>query len=353
MTAEPSTPRIVIYGVGQYGSMIARLAAERDWPIVAAYNRAGPKVGEDLGRVAGLDRDMGVIIQDSDEGNYDNLDADIGVVTHRDLLSANMGAYRRLMNAGLNIACHGVQSYLPAANDPEAASEIERLARTNGVTFTGCGIWDMSRIWSGILTAGPCTDITSIHISSLTDPEGQCNSIEQIRQYCISEPVESFYEKGIDRNEAALAKKTIPEMVLRALGYTVVESIANIEPVVYDEPVATKFVPEGFFEAGLCVGVRFTTRTTTEEGVVGTGLIEQRMFRPGDMEHMYWQVEGTPRNRTRVERLDSADATAGNLFNRIPDIIAAPPGIVPVYEMGPLKSTARRWPKLTSSGKPS
>jgi len=348
MTSGEKPPRIVIYGVGQYGSMIARLAAERGWPIVAAFNRMGPKVGLDLGRAAGLDRDLGVIVQDCETGDYGSIDADVGVVTHRDLLSANMDAYRRLMNAGLNIACHGVQSYLPRSNDPEAASEIEALAQSNRVTFTGCGIWDMSRIWSGILTAGPCTDLTSIHISSLTDPEGQCNSIEQIKQYCISETVETFYERGIDRNRAALAKKTIPEMVLRALGYTILESTATIEPVVYDVPVKTKFVPEGHFEPGLVMGVRFHCKTTTEEGVFGTGLVDQRMFLPGDVEHMYWEVEGTPRNRVRVERLDSAHATAGNLFNRIPDIIAARPGIVPVYEMGPLRSTAKRWPRISA-----
>jgi len=346
MASTGRPPRIAIYGVGQYGAMIARLAAAKRWPIVAAYNRAGPKVGQDLGRVAGLGRDLGVIVQDCETGDYGALDADVGVVTHRDLLSANMDAYRRLMNAGLNIACHGVQSYLPQSNEPDLAAEIEALATRNGVTFTGCGIWDMSRIWSGILTAGPCTEIRSIHISSLTDPEGQCNSIEQIKQYCISEPVETFYERGIDRNRAALAKKTIPEMVLRALGYTVIESTATIEPVVYDVPVKTRFTPEGRFEPGLVMGVRFHCRTTTEEGVTGTGLVDQRMFLPGDVEHMYWEVDGTPRNRTRVERLDSAQATAGNLFNRIPDIIAARPGIVPVYEMGPLKPTARLWPGI-------
>lgn len=348
MTQSAARPRIVIYGVGQYGSMIARLAADKGWPIVAAFNRAGPKVGRDLGQVIGLDRDLGVIVQDCDTGNYDDLDADVGVVTHRDLLSANMNAYRRLMNVGLNIACHGVQSYLPQSNDPAAAAEIETLALTNGVTFTGCGIWDMSRIWSGILTAGPCTDIKSIHISSLTDPQGQTNSLQQIKQYCISDTVETFYAKGIDRNAAALAKKTIPEMVLRALGYTIIESTATIEPVVYDVPVKTRYVPEGYFAAGLCMGVRFRCKTTTEEGVIGTGMVEQRMFLPGDIEHMYWEIDGTPRNRTRVERLDSAAATAGNLFNRLPDIIAARPGIVPVYEMGPLKSTASRWPRLSA-----
>ncbi len=345
---RPNPPRIVIYGVGQYGAMIALLAAERGWPIVAAFNRASDKVGQDLGQVIGLGRDLGVVIQDSETGDYAALDADLAVVTHRDLLSANMAGYRRLMNAGLNIACHGVQSYLPQSNDPALAAEIEALAQANSVTFTGAGIWDMSRIWSGILTAGPCTEIKSIHISSLTDPQGQANSLAQIKQYCISDTVETFYAKGIDRNAAALAKKTIPEMVLRALGYTILESTATIEPVVYDVPVETRYVPEGFFEAGLVMGVRFHCKTTTAEGVVGTGLIDQRMFLPGDVEHMFWEVDGTPRNRTRVERLDSAHATAGNLFNRIPDIIAARPGIVGVFEMGPLRSTAPLWPRLSA-----
>jgi 4-hydroxy-tetrahydrodipicolinate reductase len=335
-----SNPRIVIYGMGQYGSLIARLATEKGWPIVAAFNRAGPKVGQDVGRVAGLGRDLGVIVQDCEAGDYDGLEADIGVVTHRDVLKLNLDAYRRLIGAGLNIGCHGVQSYHPYGNDPETAREIDDLARAKGVTFTGSGIWDMSRIWSGILTASPCTEITSIHISSLTDPHGQANSLEQIKQFAISEPIERFYEKGIDKSPLAHAYKTVPEMVLAALGYTIIESTATVEPVVYDEPVKTWYVPEGHFEAGLCMGVSIKTRTTTKEGVVGTALVDSRMPRPGEVEHMYWQVEGKPRTRTMVERLDSAHATAANLFNRLPDIIAAPPGIQLITQLGPMKSTA-------------
>jgi hypothetical protein len=340
MVKAASKPRIAIYGMGQYGALIARLAFEKGWPIVAAFNRAGPKVGQDVGRVAALGRDLGVVVQDSETGDYDSLDADIGIVTHRDVLKLNLNAYRRMIGAGLNIGCHGIQSYSPYGNDPETAREIDDLARANGVTFTGGGIWDMSRIWSGILTAGPCTEITSINISSLTDPHGQANSLEQIKQFAISEPVERFYEKGIDKSPLAHAYKTVPEMVLSALGYTIVESTATVEPVVYDEPVKTWYVPEGYFEAGLCMGVSIKTRTTTQEGVIGTAQVDSRMLRPGEVEHMYWQVDGKPRTRTMVERLDSAHATAANLFNRIPDIIAAPPGIQLVSQMGPLRSTA-------------
>jgi hypothetical protein len=341
MTAA-ARPRIAIYGVGQYGSLIARMATGKGWPIVAAFNRAGPKVGQDLGRVAGLGRDLGVIIEDNESGDYDGLDADIGVVTHQDLLHFNMDAYRRLMGAGLNIACHGGQSYLPQTNDPELAAEIEALAIANGVTFTGGGIWDMSRIWAGVLTAGPCTDITALHHSSLTDPEGQLLSLS--RGSAFNRSPEDFYERGLDKSPVLMAHKAIPELVVRKLGYTVVRSGATAEPVVYDVPVETRLIPEGRFEAGVCVGVRTRLEVMTAEGVVATASIEQRMFLPGDVEHMIWDVQGTPRNRIRVERLDSAEATAGNLFNRIPDIIDAPPGIVPVTDLGPLISSAARWP---------
>lgn len=333
-------PRIAIYGVGQYGAIIARLAVEKQWPIVAAFNRAGPKVGQDLGRVIGLDHALGVTIQDCETADYGKLDADIGIVTHRDTLELNRMAYRRLLGAGLNVGCHGVESYLPYSCNADVAREIDELARAKGVTFTGSGIWDMSRIWSGILAAGPCTQLSAIHLSSLTNPEGQANSLEQVKQFCISLSPEEFRARRIDQSPLATTFRTVPEHVLLALGYTIIESTAKVEPVIFSEPVATRYVPEGFFPAGVVVGVRILTRTTTVEGVTGTAQVESRMCRPDEVEHMFWDIQGMPRTRVRVERNDSAHATAANLFNRIPDIIAAPPGIALVSQLGPLKSTA-------------
>jgi 2,4-diaminopentanoate dehydrogenase len=141
-------PRIAIYGMGQFGSKIARFAAEKDWPIAAAFNRAGAKIGQDVGRIAGLERDLGVAVQDFELADFGALEADIAVVTHRDLLRDNIAAYRRLLGAGLNVLCHGVQSYYPQCHDAALAGEIEAMAQAQGVTFTGSGIWDTSRIWS-------------------------------------------------------------------------------------------------------------------------------------------------------------------------------------------------------------
>lgn len=333
-------PRIVIYGMGQFGQLIARFAYEKKWPIVAALNRAGPKIGQDVGQLAGLGVELGVRVQNFESADYSSLDADIAVVTHRDLLKDNIEAYRRLIGAGLNVVCHGVQSYYPPCHEPALAEEIDAMAKAAGVTFTGSGIWDMSRIWSGILTAGPCTEITSINITSVSNAEAQTHSLEQMKQFAISEPIERFYEKGIDQSVIAHGFKSVPEMVLIALGYDVTETTSVVEPVVFEEEVPSRHAPEGYFAAGLCMGIRMRSKTTTRQGVVGTAMVDSRIIKPGEIEAMYWSVEGKPRTRVHVERLDSAHASAGNLFNRIPDVIAARPGIVPVFEMGPLRHTA-------------
>lgn len=334
-----SKPRIVIYGVGQYGGYVARFAVQKGWPIVAAFNRAGDKIGRDLGQVAGLGKDLGVIIQDCDKASYQNMDADIGIVAQTNVLRANFAAYERLMNAGLNVLCHGSQSYFPAANDPGTAEKIDALAKKNGVTFTGGGIWDMSRIWAGILVAGPCTEINSLFHSSITEAVGQAINRQQAAQVGIGMTLEEFDKSGLRESPLAISYRTIPQQVLTALGYTISATRQRIEPVTFDIDIPCPWGGDTF-QAGVCVGSRIIGEIETQQGVTARCEVDLRMFKEGEIEHMFWKVEGKPRTSIRTERKDSAHATASNLFNRIPDVIAAQPGIVMVHEMGPVKPSA-------------
>ena len=339
MQRNQHKPRIVIYGVGQYGGYVARFAVQKGWTIVAALNRAGPKIGQDLGRVIGLGRDLGLEVQDCETFDYGQLDADLGVVTQTNQLRLNLPAYRRLLNAGLNVACHGSESYYPFGCDPEVAAEIESLAESNDVTFTGCGIWGMSRIWSGILLVGPCTEIKSLFHRSITDAKGQAINRQQAQQVGIGMTAEQFSASGLPQSRLLISYKTIPEHVLAAVGYTITDARARVEPIVWDQPIESALMG-GTVPAGVCVGTRIVCEVATKQGVSARAEIELRLFRDGEVEHMFWSVDGKPRARVRVERDDSAHATAANLFNRIPQIIEAPPGIVLVSQLGPLRHSA-------------
>jgi 2,4-diaminopentanoate dehydrogenase len=339
MSASTGRPRLVIYGVGQYGGFVTRFAVQKGWPIVAAFNRAGQKIGQDLGRVAGLGRDIAVTVQDCERGDYMALagKADIGVVAQTNVLRLNMPAYQRLMSAGLNVICHGAQSYYPYGNDPAAAAEIDALAKERGVTFTGGGIWDMSRIWSGLLLLGPCTDMKALHHRTLTDVLGQTNSAAQARQVGIGMTAEEYEASGLRRSPIAAMYRTIAEHVLTAAGFAIADKREYIEPIFFDEP--HRSVMLGTIDAGRCVGSRIIAELKSAEGPSAHSSIELRLLRSGEVEHMFWEVDGLPRTRVRIERDDSAHATASNLFNRIPDVIAARPGIVLVSQLGPMQHT--------------
>lgn len=332
-----SKPRLAIYGIGQFGKHIVRLAAQKGWPVVAAFNRAGDKVGMDIGELAGIGK-LGVIVQDCDKASFQNLDADIALVTTANLLEVNHDAHVRLINAGLNVLCHGTESYYPWGNDPQLADVLDRLARDKGVTFTGSGIWDMSRIWSGLLVSGPTTRLKSLFHSSCTDIVPQVETREQTIPFGNTLTVEEFNARGIPNNPIAKSYKTIPEHVLWALGYTITDTRTFIEPVVFDEDYESEFMG-CVIPAGNCVGIRIVAEIDTAEGVTARSEIEVREFRKNDVEHMFWEVNGEPRARVRVEREDSSLMSAACLFNRIPDVIAAPPGIQPVSKLGPLKSS--------------
>lgn len=337
-------PRVAFYGVGQYGSAIAKLAYENNYEIVAAYNRAGQKVGKDLGEFIGLGRDIGIVVEDCDKADYTTLNADIAIVALTDILEKNFVAYERLLNAGVNVGCHGGQSYYPFGCNAELAKKIDEMAKNNGVTFTGSGIWDMSRIWAGILAVGPCTKTTSLYHRSITDAAGQMlqgpAGAEQAKSVIgIGMSKEEFTSQGMGQHPMALAFVTNSMQVLEYHDFTISNSKTFVEPMVFDYDYKSPWNGE-ILKAGTCMGSRIVSIVETEQGATARTEVEGRLFHEGELEHTYWEVDGQPRSSIRVDRKDSRQATAGCLFNRIPDIIQAPPGIVPVSKFKPLKASS-------------
>lgn len=325
-------PRLAFYGVGNYGLEAVRIAAAKGWPIVAAYNRAGAKVGQDLGRLAGLGRDLGVVVEDCETADYAAAGADIAVNAVHDRLRQNMPAYRRLMGAGMNVVCHGAEANFAWGADPEAAEEVDALAKANGVTLTGTGIWDFSRIWAGILVTGPSTEIRSFFHKSVTDAE---SSTRELAMSCgVSFTQEEF--AGRVQDSIGGIYKLIPHHVLHALGYTVTNVREWREPVISDKPVHSHLF-EQTFAPGIVIGTRIIAEVETAEGVPATTHIELRILEEGESEHMVWELDGRPATKVRVDRTEPVHTSAACLIHRVPDVIAAPPGIQPISQLGVLK----------------
>lgn len=337
---KSENPRLVLYGIGQYGQMMVRFAEKKGWKIVAAYNRAGSKVGQDIGQLAGLDKDYGITVQDCDAADYSSIDADIGIVTMYDNLNDNFPAYERLINAGLNVICHGSGSYFPQMSDPETADKIDKLAKKNNVTFMGGGVWDMSRVWSVMLAAGVCDEVKSLHNTSVTNLESFGEAITLGAG--VGMTPEEFEEKVNDPSKNQYGNvfyKMIPTLALTALGFTVKNCSYRQEPVILDRPFYCKLLDRELRE-GSCAGLSAIVEATSEEGVSATARADSRvLFREGETEHILWEIEGNMISpKIRIERDNGHYMQGLSIFNRVIDVIAAPPGLQLISDMpGPMK----------------
>lgn len=341
MTAENKiSPKLAIYGIGFTGKALVRLAHKKGWDIVAAFNRQGDKIGQDIGRLAGLDIDLGVVVQDCETADYDAVNADIMLNASRPSLRENMACYERFLSRGINVLCHAGEAYNPYWSDPASADEIDRLAKQYGATFSGSGIWDMTRIWAGMIAAGPCVELWAINHHTTTEVMragkhwGPAVGIGM---------TEAEYDEKLGRGSNPIAESlTVPSItVLQHYGYTITHVERRREPIILDEPITCP-VTNDEIAAGLAIGTCFVIDVETKEGVKAYTRAAYRIFEAGEDEEMCWQIDGLPGMEIRVKREDSGVASASSLFNRIPDVLAAAPGIHTIMDFGPQKPSTLR-----------
>ena len=332
-----SKPRIALCGLGYVGSNLAKIAMTKSWDIVAAYNRAGDKIGKDVGEVCGLEKRIGVLVEDAQSANLDSLAADVVLVAAGNHLETNYPIYERFLSAGVNVLCNATEAYYPRFTNPSLAEKIDRLARDNGVTFTGSGMWDMTRFWSGIVAAGPTVRIDSLFHGAIVDV-GRHGG-RYLDMMGVGFKAEEFEQK-MNRKENELGFLALPGvLVLEKLGFTIRDVSVEKLPILKDEPFYCEALQREF-PVGITHGTRTCVRIETKEGVPCNTEIQHRVFAPNEIEELRWRIQGWPSMEIRVIREDSDIATASSLFNRIPDVIAAAPGIIEVSKMGPEMSIA-------------
>ena len=324
-------PQVAIYGAGQYALESVRIMHRKGWDIVAAYNRAGEKIGRDIGELAGIEP-LGVLVEDCEDADYGSSGANIAIHSVADRLDYNWPGHQRLLGAGINVICHGGESNFPWGSRPELAGRLDELAKAHGVTFTGTGIWDYSRIWSGLLAAGSASELTGLIHRTLTN--GEAAGLELLKVCGGTLTLEEFSEL----NEGWLAGiyKTVPHQVLWALGLEVTDVSEEREPILDSEPVFSNALGANI-EPGICLGTRITTRVRTREGINATSINELRVLKPGEKEHMVWEVQGRPETVIRVDRTDSMHSSAACMVNRVPDVLNAEPGIQVISQLGPIR----------------
>lgn len=330
MTGERPV-RAIVYGVGAMGSIIARLALDKGVEIVGAVARSPAKVGRDLGEVAGLGRETGVVVE-ADARRALAGGADIALVSVASYLSVMFDHFRLCLEHGCNVVTIEEEAVYPWSTAPELARELDRIARRHGVTLAASGAQDVFWLHIVGVLMGAAHRIESV--------SGRCTwnaddyGPEVAAHVHVGETPEEF--------ERFLAEQGWPDFVVRA---TLEALIAEVEltpravvprvtPVLaeIDRPCKAlgRVIP-----AGRVVGVVDSVTIETEEGPVFSFEMGGRIYEPGETDVNEWMVRGEPAELRLVnEHVPTRLITCTTVVNRIPDVINAEPGLVTLDRLG-------------------
>ena len=129
------------YGIGNIGKDIAKFMMEKGVIITDAIDVKN--VGEDLGDVIGAGRKLNVIISDDADKVLAETGADIALLAVATSLETIFPHAKKCLEAGLNVITTSEEASYPWTSSPGVASKLDRIAKENGVTFTGSGMQDV------------------------------------------------------------------------------------------------------------------------------------------------------------------------------------------------------------------
>ncbi|MFB6352858.1 MAG: hypothetical protein ABEJ92_02115 [Halobacteriales archaeon] len=316
----------VQYGVGPIGRRIVETAVERGIAFVGAVDIDPDIVGEDLGRAAGLGRDLDVAVVD-DAGA---LDADPDVVFHAtaSAIEAVEPQLVEAMAAGADVVSTAEELAYPWRAHPDAAQRLDDDAREHGVTCLGTGInpgFAMD-VLPAVLSA-PCRSVEAVRVERVQDAAARRGPLQA--KIGAGLAVETW-EDRVAREGGHVGLPESVAMLADGLGWALEAVEETVEPVVAEDRTVTAHVT---VEPGEAAGIH-----QVATGVVdGEPAIELDLsLSVGAAEpHDAVTIEGVPDVETVVAGGFHGDvATPGVVVNAVPRVHEAPPGLATMLELG-------------------
>jgi 2,4-diaminopentanoate dehydrogenase len=329
--------RAVVYGVGAMGSVATRYMLDKGVTIVGAVARSPRKVGADLGEVAGLDRRLGVTVEDSAAAVFSSRPVDIAVICVASYMTDMREHLRVCAENGVNAITISEECLYPWNTSPEDTARLDEIAKQHGVTITGSGHQDAYwvNLISGWMGTAHRIDSVTGNASWNVDDYGP----EVAHDQRVGDSPEDF-QRWIDEADRppSFGRNTLGA-IAADVGLTVTSMKTTTRPVVCEKPMRSQGlgieVP-----AGSVTGFTDVDTFTTAEGPVLSFEMTGRLYEEGEADINDWVIAGEPNLRLLNPAVPTGVTTVTQLVNRIPDVINAEPGFVTIEKLPKLKYRA-------------
>jgi hypothetical protein len=320
--------RVLILGTGQMGCGIARLTLRKPGlELAGAFARRKDHAGLDLGRVIGLERDLGVLTDGSLDAAVARTRPDVAIQATCSTLTDAEGEITTLLEHGVNVISIAEEMAFPAFGSPERAEALHRLAVHHGVAVLGTGINPGFVLDLLVLTlTGVCAEVRSIIATRVNDLSPYGPSV--LKSQGVGLTPDAFRAGVADGSVAG--HYGFPQsihMVAAALGWEIEHIEETREPIVSTVRRETPFVT---VEPGRTAGCNHTA-VAWRAGAPVITLRHPQQVRP-ELEGVATgdriEILGTPEVRlSGSPEIPGGEGTIALAVNVIPRVLNAAPGL--------------------------
>jgi 2,4-diaminopentanoate dehydrogenase len=326
--------KAIVYGVGAMNSVATRMMLEKGVDIVGALARSPEKVGRDLGDVAGLGYETGVIVEDDPDRVLSTREADIAVIAIASYMSDMYEHLHRCAEHGINAVTISEEALYPWNTSPAQTAELDRLAKETGVTLTGTGQQDV--YWVNLVTMvlGTSHRIETVEgkASWNVDDFGP----EVVKDQQVDTTPEQFDDWLAHANRPPSFGRNTLGAIVSSLELSASEVSTTTRPEIAHEPVECKTLGITV-QPGRVIGFTDVDTVRTHQGITLRFEMTGRLYLEGEADTNDWTVTGEPELHLMNPGVPTGVTTVTQLVNRIPDVINAPPGFITIEKLPPLR----------------
>lgn len=322
--------KVAIWGFGAMGSGMAKmLLNKKGIEIVGVCDMAPHRVGKSVYEVLGVEKGSRpeVIIKPEINEVLTEGCCDVCLVATDTFTKKVFPKLKTVLEKKINVITTAEEMAYPQAQNPELASEIDKIAKENGVSILGTGI-NPGLIMDLLVVCltGCMMDVDHIEakrVNSLS-PFGPAVMEEQGVGVTVQE-FESGVKNGTLAGHVGFAESV--GMIADAIGWKVEKFEQQMKPIV---TTVDRKSPFGFAKAGDVAGVNMTGQGWVD-GEVKIDMIHPQQIEPemeGTETGDYITIKGTPAiHMANKPEVEGGIGTIAMCVNMIPQVVNADPGL--------------------------
>lgn len=325
--------RVALWGFGAMGSGIARsILSKYELNLVGVHDMRREYIGKDVGELLGLEK-VDVKVYDNPMEMIDETNPDLVVIATHSFVDVVKDQILSVIKKNVNVVTIAEEMAHPFHTHPEAAEEIDNLARRHGVTVLGTGV-NPGFVLDTLIIAltGAALNVKKIKAARINDLSPFGPTVMETQG--VGTTVEEF-EKGIADGTIVghIGFEESIYMIAEAMGWSIDKIEQTREPIVSNVSRETKYAK---VEPGMVAGCRHIAKAYMNDELMielehpQQVLPELEEVDTGD----YIWVKGNPDLSLAIKpEIPGGKGTMAVATNMIPAVIEGPEGLMTMADL--------------------